>query len=115
MSPQLRDGLHAAADAAGVSVNAFAVQVLATAVGDPARFRAAIDDAPKEPAELKRDHRGYPTRPRDRDIHMAARNHFMTETEKLLGAAEMFRLAKQYDAEDPGYYVEWERSRKAVS
>ncbi len=46
---------------------------------------------------------------------MAARNQFMTETERKLGAAEMFRLAKQYDAEDPGYYVEWQRARKAVS
>jgi hypothetical protein len=66
--------------------------VLATAVGDPARFRAAIDDAPKERAELKRDHRGFPTGSRDRAIHMEARNRFMTETEKELGAAEMFRL-----------------------
>jgi hypothetical protein len=112
MSPQLRQALRHAADRAGVSLNAYAVQVLAAAAGDPAGFRADVDEA-VPPAELKRDHRGYPTSPRDRDIHMAARNHFMTETEKMLGAAEMFRLAKQLDAEDPGHYVEWERSRKA--
>jgi hypothetical protein len=96
-------------------VNAFAVQVLATAVGDPSRFRASVDAAADAPAELERDHRGYPTGSRDRELHMAARNHFMTETERELGASEMFRLAKQHDAEDPGYYVEWQRSRKAVS
>ena len=40
MSPQLREGLREAADRAGCSLNAFAVQILATAAGDPARFRA---------------------------------------------------------------------------
>jgi hypothetical protein len=34
MTPQLRDGLRDAADQAGTSLNAFAVQVLAAAAGD---------------------------------------------------------------------------------
>jgi hypothetical protein len=88
--------------------------VLATAAGDPARFRSEVDTA-TEVVELKRDHRGFPTGSTDRAKHIAARNSFMLETERVLGAPEMFRLAKQYDAEDPGYYVEWERARKALS
>jgi hypothetical protein len=113
LSPQLRQALRHAADQAGVSLNAYAVQVLATAAGDPAAFRAPSTSRPRGPSE--RVDLGFPTGSRDRAIHTAARNQFMIETETRLGASEMFRLAKQYDAEDPGFYVEWQRSRRAVS
>jgi hypothetical protein len=106
MSPQLREGLRAAAEAAGLSLNAFAVQVLAAAAGDPSRFR---EPAPEPPAlrELERDQLGYPVDRRQRQIHIGARTHFIGEMEYALGAEEMVRLVKKYDAEDPGYFVEW--------
>jgi hypothetical protein len=112
MSPQLQESVRHAAEASLCSVNAFIVQILASAVGDPARFRASVErGVESQPPELERDHRGYPIRPRDRDIHIAARNRFMTATEKELGAAEMFRLAKHHDANNPGHYVEWQRAQ----
>jgi hypothetical protein len=30
-----------------------------------------------------------------------------------LGAEEMVALVKRFDAEEPGYFVEWQRLRKA--
>ncbi len=114
MSPQLRDSVREAADASGSSVNAFVVQLLASAVGDPARFRAAVArTVDEEDVKLDRDELGYPLRSRDRGIHIAARTAFIGAMEETLGAREMVRLVKQHDAEDPGYFVEWQRQRAA--
>jgi hypothetical protein len=100
MSPQLRQALRVAADNAGCSLNAFAVQVLATAVGDPACFRASIDEPeaarPKHQWQLRN-----------------ARNEFIGEMGMEVGSLKMANLVEQYDAEDPGYYLEWQRQRDA--
>ena len=45
MSSSLRDALHSAAAAAGCSLNGYALQILAAAAGDPARFRSVAADA----------------------------------------------------------------------
>ncbi len=113
MSPQLRDSVRDAADASGSSVNAFVVQILASAVGDPARFRAAVERTVEEAVELERDALGYPLRSRDRAIHISARTEYIGTMETTLGAREMVRLVKQHDAENPGHFVEWQRQRRA--
>ena len=33
--------------------------------------------------------------------------------EQAVGSSEMVRLVKHYDADDPGYFVEWLRQRTA--
>jgi uncharacterized protein (DUF1778 family) len=105
MSPQLRETLREAADHAGCSLNAFAVQVLATAAGDPARFRVEVDTAT--------DALGYPVRRKERSEHIGARTTFIGSMEAQFGSTEMVRLVKHYDAEDPGYFVEWLRRLNA--
>jgi hypothetical protein len=118
MSPQLRDALRAAADEAGCSLNAFAVQVLAAAAGDPARFRQSADRdgaGVTEPADLERDALGYPLRWNDRWNHSVARNAFIGDMTEKLGATEMVALVKQHDANDPEFFVEWLRLRDAES
>ena len=112
MSPQLREGLRAAANAAGCSVNAFAVQVLAAAAGDPARFRAPKVDEP-DVRDLERDAFGFPLDWKENRRHSAARNEFIGTMESELSSSEMVALVKRYDADDPGYFVEWQRLRKA--
>ncbi len=114
MSPQLRQALRLAADHAGCSLNAFAVQVLATAAGDPAAFRASVDEV-REPAphELERDALGYPVEWKARTEHIGARSNFIGSMEGEVGSAEMVRLVKHYDAENPSYFVEWQRQRRA--
>lgn len=109
MAPQLRDGLRSAADDAGCSLNAYALQVLAAAAGDPARFR---QDAPVPPVrELERDTLGFPVHWRDRAAHSAARNDFMTAMEQEMPTNDWVALVKKHDAEDPGFFVEWQRRR----
>jgi hypothetical protein len=113
MSPQLREALRAAAAKAGCSVNAYAVQVLAAAAGDPARFRAPVME-PEETdvRDLERDALGFPLRSKERRHHSAARSEFM---DAIMNQApdEWVGLVRKYDAEDPGYYVEWQRRRRA--
>jgi hypothetical protein len=111
MSAQLRAGLRVAADDAGCSLNAFAVQVLAAAAGDPARFRGPAATTPVEPATIERDSKGYPLDWSARDDHIVARGDFIETTWRELGDAEMHVLVKKYDAEDPGYFVEWRRAK----
>jgi hypothetical protein len=114
MSPQLREGLRAAADGAGLSVNAYAVQVLAAAAGDPARFRAPVPEAEAvDLRTLERDALGFPLRSKERREHSSARSVFM---DAMMSEApdEWFALVKKYDSEDPGYYVEWMRRRTAA-
>jgi hypothetical protein len=108
MSPQLRDGLRATAATAGCSMNAFAVQVLATAVGDPARFRKP---EPVEPdlREIERDPTGFPLDRRERAHHAAARREFMDVMSSQLPNEQWVPLVKKYDTEDPAYFVEWAR------
>ena len=116
MSPQLRDGLRDAADDAGCSLNAFAVQVLAAAAGDPGRFRVSQSQEASEAPdvdELERDALGYPLRSRERWAHAGARSEFIGTMETELGAEEMVALVKRLDAENPGYFVEWYQLRKA--
>jgi hypothetical protein len=113
MSPQLREGLRAAAAKAGCSVNAYAVQVLAAAAGDPARFRAPLPESEEvDVRDLERDALGYPLRGKERREHSAARSAFMDAM--MSEAPDVWvGLVKKYDAEDPGYYVEWKRQRTA--
>jgi hypothetical protein len=113
MSPQLREGLREAADRAGCSLNAFAVQILATAAGDPARFRAQSSHQEEEIAgsEVERDALGYPLEWKQRWRHSIARNEFIGTMGIELGSEEMVALVKRLDAEDPGYFVEWLRLR----
>ncbi|HEY5077827.1 MAG TPA: hypothetical protein VIJ48_10005 [Acidimicrobiia bacterium] len=113
MSPQLREGLREAADRAGCSLNAFAVQILATAAGDPARFRAQTSHEGSETAasDVERDALGYPLEWKQRWRHSIARNEFIGTMSAELGPEEMVALVKRHDAEDPGYFVEWLRLR----
>ena len=115
-SPQLRDGLRDAADDAGCSLNAFAVQVLAAAAGDPGRFRVPVLHEESESPDLnevERDALGYPLERKARWEHSIARNEFNGVMGVELGSEEMVALVKRFDAEEPGYFVEWLRLRKA--
>lgn len=116
MSPQLRDGLRDAADDAGCSLNAYAVQVLAAAAGDPGRFRlSGTHEESKSPDvnDLERDALGYPLERKARWEHSIARNEFIATMDAELGPEEMVALVKRFDAEEPGYFVEWRRLRTA--
>src|SRR5947207_10577777 len=44
MSRSLRDALHSAAAAEGCSLNGYALQILAAAAGEPARFRSVATE-----------------------------------------------------------------------
>jgi hypothetical protein len=99
MSPQLRDALRRAADNAGVSMNSYAVQVLATAAGDPACFRAEVDADHTSP------------RPKQEWRHQAARHAFMEAMAAEIGWEKAGPLVRKYDAEDPGYFLTWWESR----
>ena len=101
MAPQLRDAVRRAAENAGCSMNAYAVQVLATATGDPAAFRATVD-APNESP-----------RPKQMWRHREARKDFMRAMSEQLGWKEMGALVNKYDAEDPGYFLAWKERRDA--
>jgi len=104
MAPQLRDALRRAADNAGVSMNAYAVQVLATAAGDPACFRATVDERPPEIS-----------RPARERLRRAARQEFMEATAAEIGWAEAGPLLRRYDAEDPDYFLAWKERRDEVA
>jgi hypothetical protein len=94
-------------------MNAFAVQVLATAVGDPASFRKP---EPVEPdlRELERDLAGFPLEWSDRAQHAAARREFMDVMSSRLPAEQWVPLVKKYDTEDPAYFVEWARRNSGI-
>lgn len=113
MSAQLRDGLKAAAEDAGLSLNAYAVQVLASAAGDPARFRVpsaeekqAVDD-PHGLRSLDRDERGYPLSFGARYTHSACRQHYGLHTLELVADGHHWPLIKWIDENAPWHYVEW--------
>jgi hypothetical protein len=119
MSGQLRDGLRTAASAAGCSLNAYAVQVLAAAAGHHARFRGTADTGPtlderaRELRELPRDSTGFPVDMKARRLHREARAAFLEETRKQHSFVETEQLAKKLDEEDPAYFVQWLEAREA--
>jgi hypothetical protein len=114
MTPQLRDALRDAADHAGTSLNAYAVQVLAAAAGDPSRFRATVDrSVTSDEAEIKRDGRGFPLNEHEERRHRLARSDFIGLMGMELGSKAMFALVTRLDAEDPGHNVRWQRERQA--
>jgi len=102
MAPHLRESLRDAARAAGCSLNAFAVQVLAAAAGDAARFRA-LDEPDSRPA-LAPARQTWRVR--------AARNEFIGIMGMEIGSLARSALMRRLDAEDPGYYLEWHRARE---
>jgi hypothetical protein len=103
MSPQLRDSLRDAANEAGCSLNAFAVQVLSAAAGDAARFRSVTDS----------DARTEAARPAQEWRSRTARNDFINAMRQEMGTVAMAALVKRLDAEDPGHFLEWWNARPA--
>jgi hypothetical protein len=65
--------------------------------------------------DLERDALGFPLAAKERWQHSVARNAFMGAMEGEMPAKEWVELVKQYDANDPGYFVEWLRLRRAES
>jgi len=114
MTRGLRDALHDAARAEGCSLNGYAVQVLASAAGDPARFRRGdVDFADDGRDDVSRDERGVPLRPKARSEHLAARQAFFDAMATEDGVAAADRLVRRYELEDPAFFVEWARRRAA--
>lgn len=113
MAHQLRDGLREAASEAGCSLNAFAVQALAAAAGDLARFRLPTAGPPTI-HELERDARGYPIDWKERQEHMGARSDFIGAMDCEMPSDEVVALIKRLDRENPAHFVEWSRSRAAT-
>ena len=114
ISPALRDGLRAASDEAGLSLNAYAAQVLAAAAGHKAAFRDAA--VPTEIAEaeqtaglrdLRRKPDGYPIAFRERDRHVAALHAWVETLRKTMNFADLMKLKYRIDIECPWFYVEW--------
>jgi hypothetical protein len=112
MSRSLRDALHSAAAAQGCSLNGYALQILASAAGDPARFRSAGTEVAEAPRDIDRAERGVPLRPAARSEHLGARLAFFEAKAAELGAVAADRLVRQYELENPAFFVEWSRSRE---
>jgi hypothetical protein len=112
MAPEVRESLRAAAHDAGCSMNAYAVQILAAASGDPARFRGGTARA-SGTGEIERDDAGIPLDWKLRWAHSTARNEFIAAMDQQLPAVEVSALVKELDARNPGYFVEWRRLRRA--
>jgi len=104
--------LHSAAAADGCSLNAYALQVLASAAGDAARFRSGTITVGDEPRDIARGERGIPLKPKDRGEHLRARQEYFEAMAAESGAVAADRLVRQYEADDPGFFVEWSH-RKA--
>jgi HicB family len=111
MSTSLRDALHAAAAGEGCSLNSYALQILAAAAGDPARFRGDPVGLADEPSDAPRDERGFPLRPRDRTEHLLARRAFFDAMTAERGAVTAEQLVRRHEANDPAFFVEWARRR----
>jgi hypothetical protein len=92
-------------------MNAFAVQVLAAAAGDPSRFRSAEREAGAV-TEIERDKLGFPLGWKERWAHSIARTDFMETMSAEMPDKEWIALVKKYDEEDPGYFVEWHRRKQ---
>jgi hypothetical protein len=119
MAPSLRDALKAAAADAGCSINAYAVQVLASAAGDPARFRQPPPEQPNREdvaanrRALRRDKQGIPLDGWERQLHLGARQEFFWHMREQLAPGESTALIAQLDQEDPAHFVEWWLELKA--
>jgi hypothetical protein len=101
MSPQLRESLRDAANTAGCSLNAFAVQVLSAAAGDAAGFRT-VDEQRSHSAPLAANQSWRRSQ---------ARSNFIGVMGMEIGSVAMAALVQRYDVEDPGYFLEWQRAR----
>jgi hypothetical protein len=118
MSAQLRDGLRMAASAAGCSLNAYAVQVLAAAAGHHARFRGTAETGPtdceraQELRAIPRDSAGFPFDMKTRRLHREARAAFHAAAREGSSFLEVERLVKKLDKEDPAHFVEWLEARE---
>ena len=113
MSRSLRDALHEAAAGEGCSLNAYALQILAAAAGDPARFRRDPVDVAENTRDVPRDERGFPVRPEDRQKHLVARLAFFEAMAAEHGAVAADQLVRRHEGEDPAFFVEWARGRAA--
>jgi len=109
MSPALRDALRDAAAGEGCSLNTFALQILAAAAGDPARFRSDSADEPGDLRDLERDENGFPLRRKDRQEHIVARSAFFEAMGKEMSFSAAAKLVRQHEVEDPAFFVEWAR------
>jgi len=68
---------------------------------------------PPTTRELERDALGYPLEWAARWQHAGARNEFIGVMNfSDVPRSEWIPLVKKYDAEDPGFYVEWLRLRQ---
>ncbi len=112
MSRSLRDALHSAAAASGCSLNGYALQILAAAAGDAARFRSAAADAADEPRDLARDERGFPLQLKARSLHIVARSAFFEAVAAESDVVTAGRAVEKHDLEDPAFFAEWYRSRE---
>ncbi len=101
MSPQLRESLRVAANDAGCSLNAFAVQVLSAAAGDAARFRTVEESNVRAAA----------ARPAQKWRSRRARSDFIGRMGVEMGTPAMAALVRRLDAEDPGYFLDWWTAR----
>lgn len=79
--------------------------MLSAAAEDASRFRRAEDAQARVEA----------TRPVAKWRHLKARNAFMNVMFDEQGGAATSALIRHFDAENPGYYLEWERAREAAS
>src|SRR3954470_7277032 len=114
MSPELREGLRAAAAASGCSVNAYCVQVLAASAGHRTRFRGSAESGPTEAEQrddvraLDRNRRGVPQIWREKDRHIAARNLFIERLQRDgFNISQVMRAVEYVDPTCPWHYVEW--------
>jgi hypothetical protein len=113
MSPQLKEGLTESARAAGCSLNAFAVQVLAAAAGHQARFRGTAQTGPSaeeragELRAMARNRTGYPFDWKERDRHSTARHAFTQHAMTLVGRERAVRATLLIDVRCPWHFVEW--------
>jgi hypothetical protein len=114
MTRALRAALHDAAFKAGCSLNSYALQVLAAAAGDAARFRGSAAGSAEAEGDglddLERDRLGDPVGLRERSRHNLARQAYiqMLIREQRPNAGP---LIQRLDAEDPAFYVRWEQGR----
>ena len=114
MSPPLRDGLKESAAAAGCSLNAYIVQVLAASAGHRARFRGTVETGPTaeehldDLRSLERNEFGYPLDWKERWRHTGARQAWVFAMEKRTDFSAAMALVRRIDAECPWHYVEWE-------
>ena len=79
---------------------------------DRARFREH-DVQPAAVKEIERDRMGFPLERVARSEHSVARGEYLA----VVGTSgvpsdEWLAQMKKYDAEDPGFYVEWLRLRR---